>query len=113
MKKAKIRFKTVIIAFLILFMTVALLFCLRTTFWHIDSPGGDYQILGWLTDKGGFGYSGNYYVRENSLFSQWHYLGSGPSHCQWKSETTFSVFSPDGTQNHSVFDFINDCALLD
>ncbi|MCQ4866168.1 hypothetical protein [Pseudoflavonifractor phocaeensis] len=107
MKKAKNLLKAVLFTFLILFTIFALIFCLRTTFWHIESPGGDYQILGWLTDKGGFGYSGNYYVRENSLFSQWHYLGSGPSRCQWESETTFSVFSPNGTQNYTVFDFIN------
>ena len=57
----------------------------------VESPNGDYQIVSWKIDKGGFGYSGAYYIKEKGIFGKWHKLGTGPFSAEWMSETEFSV----------------------
>ncbi len=56
-----------------------------------DSPGGEYQIVSWIIDVGGWGYRGAYYVKEKGLFSKWHKLGTGPFIGEWLSETEFFI----------------------
>lgn len=56
-----------------------------------ESPGGEYQIVSWLIDKGGFGYSGAYYIKEKEPFSKWYELGTGPSSYGWLSDEVFYV----------------------
>ena len=70
-------------AFLIILMILACLifvfFCvLKCEINVIESPNKDYQIVSWLTDKGGFGYGGAFYIKEKGLFSKWYKLGTGP-----------------------------------
>lgn len=72
-----------------------------------ESPNGEYQIVSWLIDKGAWGYSGAYYIKENGLFSKWYKLGTGPFAGEWLSETEFSVYhaSPiDGDWTNSSRD---------
>ena len=57
-----------------------------------ESPTGEYQIVSWLVDQGGFGYSGAFYIKEKGLFSQWNKLGTGPSSVTWLSDTEFSIY---------------------
>ena len=81
-----------------LFIIVLLLLVLLSAFFIknnvtvIESPDGNYQIVGWLIDKGGFGYSGAYYIKEKGFFSKWYKLGTGPFSGEWLSETEFSVY---------------------
>jgi hypothetical protein len=100
---------TVIIFILVPAFLLGSFFCSRTTFWHIDSPDGQYRIFGWLTDVGGWGYIGKFYLKETGLFNEWHLLGTGPSSCEWVSPSMFHVTSPsiDGySRDYSVNEFI-------
>lgn len=87
MKKKAIIFLLIFIVFLSAIIGVG---------WSIfdidESPNGDYKIVSWLIDKGGFGYSGAYYIKEKGLFSKWYKIGTGPFSGEWLSETEFSIY---------------------
>ena len=108
--------KNLIVLGLIILIVAVLLFIvfgvLKCQFKSIESPNGDYEIIGWLVDKGGFGYSGAFYIKEKEVFSKWHKLGTGPFSAEWLSETEFSiqysyVVDDDNYKVYNVNDFFN------
>lgn len=83
--------KKFIISIILLIFIIFTVFFINSITWKLTSPTGDYEIVGWLIDQGGFGYSGAFYIKEKGLFSKWHKLGEGPSDCTWLSDNKFSV----------------------
>lgn len=70
----------------------------------LESPTGDYQIVSWMIDKGGFGYGGSFYLKEKGWFTKWHRLGSCPFSAKWLSDEEFSIdFSYPLDGNYSNF----------
>ena len=85
---------------------------LRCEIFIDESPNGDYQIVSWWIDKGGFGYGGSFYVKEKGLFSKWHKIGTVPFSSEWLSETDFSIYYPypideDNYKEYNVIEFFN------
>ena len=74
-----------------------------------ESPNGDYQIVSFWIDKGGFGYGGAHYIKENGLFSKWHKIEKVPSSCEWVSDTQFTIYRPfpDNDKEYNVNDFFD------
>ena len=83
----------VLIAIILIFIMVAFIFfgVLRGEIKVEPSPNGDYEVVSWLIDKGGFGYGGAFYIKEKGLFSKWYKLGTQPFSGEWISETLFAV----------------------
>lgn len=78
---------------LIFIMMIAFMFfvVLRGEIEVAPSPNGDYEVVSWLIDKGGAGYSGAFYMKEKGLFSKWYKLGTEVFAGKWISETLFAV----------------------
>ncbi len=80
-----------IILLLIMMFSFMFFVVLRGEIEVAPSPNGDYQVVSWWIDKGGFGYSGAFYMKEKGLSSKWHKLGTVPFAGKWISETLFAV----------------------
>ena len=87
-KKFGIALAIVLIFAVLLFVIFGVLRC---QIFVNPSPNGDYQIVSWWIDKGGFGYGGAFYIKEKGLFSKWHKIGRVPVASKWLSETEFLV----------------------
>ena len=102
----------VILAIALIFAMLYFMFfeVLRGEIFVEPSPNGDYQIVSWWIDKGGFGYGGAFYIKEKGLFSKWHKLGTVPYASKWLSETEFSIYctypiDEDNYKEYNVNDF--------
>jgi len=99
---------TILVFAFVLFVVFDVLKCEISV---IESPDGDYEIVSWLIDKGGFGYSGAFYIKEKGLFSKWYKLGTGTFSGKWLSETEFSIYHSymvdnDYYKEYNVNDFL-------
>lgn len=83
--------KKYIIPIIIIVVFIALAVLAESVFWREESPDGKYEIIGYLFDQGGFGYSGDFYFKEKGLLKKWHKLGDGPCACEWLSNEEFYI----------------------
>lgn len=86
-------------------LTVLLVCSLVDRVWYVDSPDGQYRVWGYVLDKGGWGFGGRYYLKENRPFAPWHRLGDGPCSCEWLSNDTFRIDGYSGEAVYSVSTF--------
>ena len=92
--KRKVLWGVLAIVLILLMLLFAFFGILRGQIFIDESPDGDYQIVSWWIDKGGFGYGGAFYLKEKSPFSKWHKIGEVPCASEWLSETEFIVYYP-------------------
>ncbi len=111
MKKNKVWIALAIVSVcaLLLFAVFGILSC---EVFIDESPNGEYQIVSWWIDKGAFGYSGAFYIKEKGLLSKWHKIGTVPFSSEWLSETEFSIYDPypvggDNRKEYHVNQFLN------
>lgn len=110
----------IIVCLVAVILLIGAIFAARTTVSVYESPTGEYAVIGFAVDEGGFGYGGSFYLKGKGMFSKWHKIGEGAFYCEWKSDEDFIIqfsYPPDGDilhatpdeyiKEYSVYDFIS------
>lgn len=84
--------KRIVIILVLVALCMMLLFAVsRCEVTVVNSPDGEHQVVGIIVDKGGWGYGGNYYVKEKGLFSSWSKLCPVPAAIEWISDNEIEI----------------------
>lgn len=92
MNEKRILIVTLVLIFVAAVLATSLFVISRTDMYVTDSPDGKYQVVGYLFDKGGWGYSGSFYVKKSGITLKWHKLCDGPAAVEWINNSEIKIY---------------------